>query len=186
MSNLSLQDHITAAYIDDLINIDNKLENCVESTNASVYLLDSLGFIVHPLISVLIPTQIIEYLGFIIDSRQMKIYLTDKKKQSFIDVFKEMQHEKDFVSIRRVVRLLGKISSSFPGVKYGRLHYRKIERDKSEALKIAKGNFEKKMSLSCQALDEIKWWLENIDHSYNDIHIGNPDITMNTDACKTG
>ena len=97
-----------------------------------------------------------------------------------------MQYEKDSVSIRKVARLLGKISSSFQGVKFGRLHYRKIERDKTEALKIAKGNFEKKMSLSSQALEEIKWWLENVDQSYSDIHNGNPDITINTDASKTG
>lgn len=116
----------------------------------------------------------------------MIIYLTNKKKQSLKEICIEMQYEKDSVSIRKVARLLGKISSSFPGVKFGRLHYRKIERDKTEALKIAKGNFEKKMSLSSQALEEIKWWLENVDQSYSDIHNGNPDITINTDASKTG
>jgi hypothetical protein len=48
-------------------------------------------------------------------------------------------------TIREVAQIFGLLVSSFPAVRYGECHYRVIEQDKIEALKIAKGNFDKYM-----------------------------------------
>ena len=42
--------------------------------------------------------------------------------------------------IREVARVIGKIVANFPGVMYGPLYYRYLERDKSRALKYEKEN----------------------------------------------
>ena len=42
---------------------------------------------------------------------------------------------------------LGKFISSFQATKYGQLHYRDLERLKTKALKINKGNFVTKVSV---------------------------------------
>jgi hypothetical protein len=43
------------------------------------------------------------------------------------------------VSIQIVARILGLMISSFSAVEYGQLFYRKIEKEKIDALKLSKG-----------------------------------------------
>ena len=52
--------------------------------------------------------------------------------------------------MRLVSKLLDKFTSSFQAIKYGQLHYRDLERLKTKALKINKGNFDKKTSIDSQ------------------------------------
>jgi hypothetical protein len=57
-----------------------------------------------------------------------------------------------------------------------------IEQDKIEALKIAKGNFDKYMKLSTRSIEELNWWLLNLPNSYNLIHPTPVDVSANSDG----
>ena len=63
---------------------------CEEAVARSAELFDSLGFAIHPRKSVFAPTQTIEFLGFVLDSRSMTVSLTHTKsaklKQRCIDI----------------------------------------------------------------------------------------------------
>ena len=59
--------------------------------------------------------------------------------------------------IRKIARLLGKFTRSFPAVRFGLLHYRSLEQDKILALKFAKGKFDKKMKVSQAGKMDILW-----------------------------
>ena len=75
----------------------------------------------------------------------MTISLTKKKKK---DCIKQLCHEvllKEFLIIRKIARLLGKITSSFAAVRFGPLHYRLLDWDKILALKFVKEHFDKKL-----------------------------------------
>ena len=50
---------------------------CEENINATVDLLQSLGFTIHPAKSVLVPTQETEFLGFVLNSVGIKINRID-------------------------------------------------------------------------------------------------------------
>ena len=89
-------------------------------------------------------------------------------------------------SIRQVAQVLGLLTSSFPGVMYGPLHYRWIEIDKTQALKQCKGNFESPMSLSSEAISDLGWWIESIETAFNQISHDTPQVTMTTDASGWG
>ena len=69
-----------AAYIDDLFTCSSSFKKCEFNVKRCVEVLDSLRFIVHPEKSVFVPTKCIEYLGFIINSENMTISLSDRKK----------------------------------------------------------------------------------------------------------
>jgi hypothetical protein len=112
----------------------------VANVKATVGLFDSLGFISHPDKSVLIPTQRLTYLGFVLDSIEMKIYLTPEKADRLIKICLETVN-KPKPTIQEIASLVGMMTASFPGVMYGPLHYRSIDIDKNEALKQSKGNF---------------------------------------------
>ena len=79
-------------------------------------MLDTLGFVVHPEKSVFIPTQKLVFLGFILDSVSMLVYLTLMKalklKQAATDLFYNKNP-----TIREVAKVLGLIVSNFPGAK---------------------------------------------------------------------
>ena len=88
--------------------------------------------------------------------------------------------------MREVVSVIGLLVSAFPAVQFGPLYYRHLERDKSEAVKQNKGNFDKHMTLSSSALQELEWWEQNISHSNKRICHTQPDITIYTDASMSG
>ena len=146
---------------------------------------DNLGLVVHPEKSVLVPAQRLVFLGFILDSILMRISLTPEKACRVKNACKQLVNTV-LPSIRQVAQVLGLLTSSFPGVMYGPLHYRWIEIDKTQALKQCKGNFESPMYLSPEAISDLQWWIESIETAFNQIRHDTPKVTMTTDASKTG
>lgn len=185
LAELRLEHISIAAYIDDLITLARSFNICFDNVWKCAQKLDKLGFVIHPKKSVFIPSQEIEYLGFLINSVTMTIKLTTDKKKKIFDLCQEVLL-KDNVSIRIIAKLLGKFTSSFQGVKYGKLHYRGLERLKIRALKYNKGNFDKKTSIDHYGKQDIIWWKNNVLESFNHIRLGNPLFTITADASKTG
>ena len=59
----------------------------------------------------------------------MTICLIQKRKTSIKQLCHEVLQE-EFLIIRKIARLLGQFTSSFPAVRFSPLHYRSLERDK--------------------------------------------------------
>ena len=85
--------------------------------SATVQLLRSVGFTVHPEKSVLELTHRIQYLGVIIDSQDMTVTLTPERATSLIDCCTAIR-KKESTSIRDLAKVIGKIVASFAAVKY--------------------------------------------------------------------
>ena len=148
-------------------------------------MLQDLGFVIHAKKSVLIPTRCITFLGFIFDTKNMTITLTEEKKNNTKMLAKEILDTN--VSIRVVSRFIGNLTNSFDGVPEGKLYYRHIEYHKNVSIKIAKGDYDGACHLSNQALDEVVWWYYNIDHAHASIK-STPmvDYFVHTDASNEG
>ena len=86
LAELSLDFVKIAAYIDDLITLACSFDICLKNVCKCVKLLGNLGFVVHPEISVFVPSQEIEYLGFIINLVTMIVRLTIEKKKKIFDL----------------------------------------------------------------------------------------------------
>ena len=173
-------------YIDDSLYLGNNYQECETNTLKAIKLLISLGFHIHPKKSVTLPSQTIEYLGFIVSSTEMTVRLTEKKINKYVKLCRDFASANKVHKIRDVASLIGKLTSTFPGVQFGPLHYRNLERDKIEALKFNAGDFEKTMTLSSNSLIEVHWWVDNLETSYRRIHQGDPDSVMHVDASLTG
>ena len=178
-SILRKQGHISVAFIDDDFNL------CIQNVVDTVTLLDIVGFIVHPDKSVLLPTQTIVFLGFVLNSILMQVSLTHERALKLKEACENLLAT-DFPCIRTVTQVLGLMTSSFPGVLYGPLHHKFLEMDKSQALKTHNGNFDKNMSLSHEAITDLKWLVDEIPTAYNPINHGDPQVTMTTDASLIG
>lgn len=186
LSELRLKDITIAAYLDDCLNMNKGKLKCWENTKIIIRTFQNLGFTVHPEPkSSFYPTQKIEFLGFVINSVSMTITLTNNKKEK-LKLFCSNILTTRMPKIRTIASILGKITSSFPAAKFGRLHYRALERCKATALHENKGNFNARLILTDEAKTDIQWWKENIDQLYNDIIVPNPDLCITTDASSYG
>ena len=177
--------HLSVGYIDDSYLQGNDYDQCLENIKATVTLFNTLGVVTHPVKSVLEPTQQITFLGFQLNSLTMTISLTPEKAVKVKDACQNLLTNAS-PTIREVSQVLGLLTSSMPGVMYGPLHYRWLDIDKSQALHLHKGNFDKTIMLSPCAKADLKWWTESIESAYNVISHGEPALTLATDASKTG
>ena len=122
--------HTCLGYIDDSFYLEESYLESEEATLRAVQLFINLGFKIHPEKSVVIPTQVLEFPGFTLNSILMTVTLTDKKakyKLIYIINKKICNCAKSFliqVSSSQFVRLsfIGTLVSSFPGVEFGPLH----------------------------------------------------------------
>ena len=76
----------------------------------------------------------------------MTVRLATENKKKISNLCQDVLLEES-VCIRLISKLLGKFASSFYAIKYGQLHYHDLERLNTKALKINKGNFDKKTSI---------------------------------------
>ena len=184
-ANLREDGHLSTSFLDDSLLIADTEVECIKNVLATVQLLRSLGFVVHHEKSVLEPTQRIQYLGVLIDSKEMKVSLTKERSDNIIECCKHALKVK-LVIIRELAKVIGKLVASFPAVRYGPLHYRQLENVKKAALQKEKGIYDGCTVLTVSARDELSWWIENVKTAYSLIAVPQPDITVASDASLSG
>ena len=171
-------------YVDDSLLQGDTFEECFENIEVTLNCLQELGFVIHPVKSVLSPTQVITFLGFIIDTVNMTVTLTPEKKLKIRNMGIGLMSGED-ITIRMTSSFIGNVTASFEAVPYGRLYYRNIELCKTEALESNKFNFDAMCTLSDGARRDIKWWIDNIMDSFAYIKaIPDIDHVIHTDASK--
>ena len=109
--------------------------------STTVKLFTDLGLTLNTAKSVLIPSQSISFLGFVLNSAQMTVALTPSNAMKVKSKAVELLHNQS-PTIRTVSEMIGLMVASFPGVMYGPLYYRQLEIEKVIALKQNQGNFE--------------------------------------------
>ena len=186
VSILRQQGHISVTYMDDLWLTADNLSQCTKNIIDTTSLLDKVGFVIHHEKSVLLPTLIITFLGFVLNSILMQVSLTPERALKLKDACEHLLATAFPASIRDVAQVLGLMTSSFPGVMYSPLHHTFLEMDKTQALKLHKGNFDKNMNLSQEAIIDLKWWVTALPTAYNLINHGEPQVTITTDASLIG
>ena len=57
-----------SVYVDDSLLLAQTFQECFDNVLATISLLQALGFVIHPIKSIFIPTQKTTFLGFEIDT----------------------------------------------------------------------------------------------------------------------
>ena len=128
--------HFKMDTLDTVVNVD-----------ATVSLFSELGFYLHDDKSVFKPTQQLIFLGFQLDSRTMTVSPTIQKVSKTIQACTTLKNKQSPL-ISDVSEVIGILVFNFPGVDYGPLYYRSLDRDKIIALKAHRGNYNSPMQLS--------------------------------------
>lgn len=177
--------HSNVAYIDDSLLQSETYEQCLQNVRDTMNLVDVVGLTTHPEKSIIIPTQCIEFVGFLINSIDMTVRLAPRKVQNLIELARDTLKAKS-ISIRHFAKLIGKMVAAEPGVKYAALHFKSLELEKDKALKINCGNFDNKMKISSESKQCITWWINNIETVYRPIWVGKMDRRIETDSSLSG
>ena len=134
-------------YIDDSFQKGISKDVCTLNIMSTVTMLGDLGFIIHPEKSVLVPTQNIVFLGFVLNSNDMTVSLTKEKAQKIKTAVLDFLRARRS-TIRDLCKIKGMLVASIPAVSYGKLFYRQLENEKIIALKKSCGDFDSTVFLS--------------------------------------
>ena len=147
-------------YIDDSLNMNKDKAVCRNNTLTMVETLEALGFTVNYKKSSLVPSQRIIFFGFIIDSVEFKIFLTEEKVNKILLKAKQLL-QKRIVVVRELASFIGLIINAFYAVFEAPLHYRGMERNKLKGLGMSM-DFDNEVPLSQESIQEIQWWFANV------------------------
>ena len=165
-----MQGHTSVVYVDDSYLQGDSYESCLKNVNDTTIMLRPLGLTIHPEKSVLKPTQKLIFLGFIVDSKDMILKLTEEKKPKIYHVCTKL-FEKSKSTIRFLAQVISNIVASFPTVSLGPLFYTALETDNIVGLKSNRQNYDAEIKLSNEAYSELVWWKHNIKISFQDLVI---------------
>ena len=173
-------------YIDDSLILGKLQEECELATTRLIEILSDLGFTINQQKSVFSPSNQITFLGYVIDSKNMTVCPTDKKREKAVKTANKLLEGSRF-KIRFVASAIGFIVDLCKGIEYGANHFRYLERDKILALrKAGSKGYEGSMFLSNDARKELKWWRKNVKFRSKKIRVNQPTLLIKTDASNQG
>ena len=184
-ASLRKHGHQIIGYIDDSLVVSNTAEELMSSVQTAANLFDSLGFTINLQKSVLRPTQQIEYLGFILDSCNMTVSLSERKKQKIKSLCQSVKMHPT-CTVRDYAQLIGNLVAAVPGVDMAPLYIKRLEIEKALFLKQNKGDFDSVITVSSKALEDIDWWIENIESAEKPIFRTEHSLVIQSDASNKG
>ena len=95
-------------YLDDMLILNKEQAGLIVDLELSPRMIESLGFVIN-YAKLVVPTKSIEYLGLILNSKDMPLSLTKKRISEFINLCNEMSGSSE-TSRKILEQLLGKFS----------------------------------------------------------------------------
>ena len=173
-------------YLDDFLILGSTYQEAQSHTALAVSLLESLGFTINREKSRLIPTQIITFLGFVIDSTVETLSLPQEKVVKVKSLCMKATVTPT-MSARQIASLLGTLESCRPAIWQAPLHFRYLQIRMIQALHVNNQNFDVFITLDHNSLEELRWWVSNINFvNGSPIRPPAPTLFITTDASKTG
>ena len=147
-------------YLDDMLLMGSTIEEVLMGRDTLIYLLQNLGFIINQKKSVMIPSQIIEFLGMIINTKEMLLSLPEKKIQKIQNKCQNLL-KKQRVSILELTKLIGHLTSTIQAVLPAKLNCRFLQHQQISSLR-NQDSYQNKIQLNTNSQKEIMWWINNL------------------------
>ena len=174
-------------YLDDFLIMAHTREQCLEQAQLIIGLLEKLGYLITREKSVLEPTQRLEYLGFLIDTVEMKFFLPEMKILKIQNLAEKFLSEQ--ISARQLASLLGLLQATLPAITIAPLYFRNLQRDLSKALYSSEGkhSYRTVVVLSLESRGELMWWKNwLLFHNRKNFLVPKKQETIFSDASKKG
>ena len=157
-------------YLDDMILLNQCRHMLIRDLSSLKWLLENLGFLINWKKSVCVPTQVIQFLGFLVDSVEMVIRLPQKKIQKIIQKCQCLVSSK-VTRVRKISEVLGLMTSSLQAIAPAPLHYPSFANDPGSSLAgqqvvPGKSDLDSRLLTGTQMVDfadaELEWEVHNL------------------------
>ena len=172
-------------YLDDILIMGESRDLVLNHAASTLNLLESLGFLVNDKKSQLNPSQQIEFLGLLVDSNDLTLLLPGEKLRK---IRKQCQKLLDHpeMSIRKLSKFLGLLTSSIQAIFPAPLHFRHLQNLKNHAM-ATQHSYDAMTSLDQASRDEILWWRDHLQAWNGRALFQKPvDLVIETDASRKG
>ena len=173
-------------YLDDILLMALSKARLKEHFAIAINLLNNLGFLLNLKKCITEPSQVMEFLGFVINSVEMTLSLPESKVSK---IKKERRHAQNQHSMtgRQLAHLIGLLSACIPAVLEAPLHYRALQRLRHQAVGPTRNSFDRSIAISQEARQDLSWWIHNLSvHISRPILRPSPSLTLETDASTLG
>jgi hypothetical protein len=150
-----------SAYLDDWILIANSKEQAQTQTTALLQTLNSLGWLINYQKSQLNPSQVLDHLGFQLDSQSMTIRLPGSKIRDLRRSIREVLKNSTTQTPRRIHSLTMRIKAATLAIFPANLHTQALMYFKNNVVKNVR-DWDKTYPLPQACLTELRWWLSNL------------------------
>ena len=164
--NLRSAGFSSVIYLDDILCIEDSLERCTVNVNATIQLLNYLGFIINYTKSDLTPSHECKFLGVIVDTHTYAFRLSQEKRKNILTVVENFLNQNS-ITIKAFGHLIGKLISCCVAVEYGWLYTKILEKEKIFHLIVNDYNYNKVMTISEKVKLELCWWKNNINEIFD-------------------
>ena len=131
----------------------------LQDLSTALWLFVALGFIVNIPKSVTVPTQCLEFLGFVINTQNMTITLPSQKIHP---IQKEATHlSLDVVQVRTLAHFIGTLVATRPVVPTGPLHYRALQDLKIKTLRKS-SSYQVMGQVTKEVQLDLRWWVTQL------------------------
>lgn len=175
-------------YLDDILVLASSREESTRHTALLISTLESLGFLVNGAKSITVPTQEIDFLGFVIDSVAMILKVPREKllqaKNQASQVLRLFTIGEQ-ISARALAKLIGRLNSLSDAIFPARLHLAGLHQSLNATLQ--GGSWESTRFLSEEAARDLLWWTQEIEEwNGRAVRLTPHDFVFETDASDRG
>ena len=107
------------------------------------------------------PVQEIEFLGMIVNSKEMTISLPQKKLQSIKQMYQDLYQNPE-TTVLELTKVLGHLTSTILAILAAKLHCHFLQQQQIQALK-KNGSYESQVLLNKESQLDLLWWVKNIE-----------------------
>ena len=170
-------------YLDDMLIMAQSKTALLEHLAMAIDLLVSLGFIINLDKSVIKPTRLIEFLGFLLNSISMSISLPNRKVHQIQQLVKKLVQASQ-ITTRSLAQLLGLMVAAHPAILPAPLYYRQLEKQKIR--QVQSQGYDSNITLPTHVKSELMWWMNNLKHNGRSLQISQWDLVIESDASMRG
>ena len=172
------------AYLDDLLIIGKDRRSAEDAFRTTKRLFETLGFVVNEEKSVSQASQEIEFLGFVINSKDMMFRITTTRMKEVKEKCRQSLR-KNLITLRELAHLVGVLTATQLAIMPAPLHYRALQAQKNEGVLLH--SYDTIVTLNTQSREDLHWWVEHLSKvNGRKIHLTPPSVVIESDASNTG
>ena len=170
-------------YMDDMLLMAQTMTEILSARDTTLFLLEALGFVINYEKSNLIPAREMEFLGMMVNSTLMALFIPQKKMSELLALCrKTLKLQK--LSLRKIAKLLMKLKATDSAFSWAPLQTRHLQQILVKGMRQGL-SYEDELPLTSEAFLELEWWLYNMESlNGKPISVSPPDIIISTDAAK--